>query len=92
MSRFAMTIGAVMLLGLGVAVCEFSFTAQTKWGERNLAGVWRAVPLGARSGSEPFDLATLEGLYTPEARARMEGLSAEDDPIRFCYPLSLIHI
>ena len=76
MSRFSMTIGAVMLLGLGIAVGQNSFTAQTQWGEPNLAGVWRAVPLGARSGSEPFDLATLEGLYTPEARARMEGLSA----------------
>ena len=86
MSRFVMTIGAIMLLGLGVAVGQNSFTAQTQWGEPNLAGVWRAAPLGARSGSEPFDLATLEGLYTPEARARMEGLSAEDDPIRFCYP------
>ena len=74
MSRFAMTIGAIMRLGLGVAVGQNSFTAQTQWGEPYLAGVWRAVPLGARSGSDPFDLATLEGLYTPEARAGMEGL------------------
>ncbi len=86
MSRFAMPIGAVMLLGLGVAVGQNSFTAQTQWGEPNLTGVWRAVPLGARPGSEPFALATLEGLYTSEARTRMEGFSAEDDPIRFCYP------
>jgi len=63
-----------------------SFTALTEWGEPDLAGVWRAAPLGAGSGRESFDLATLEGLYTPAARTRMQELSAEDDPTLSCAP------
>jgi len=81
----ALAVGAATLLGLRVAMAQDEAT-RTPWGEPNLAGVWRAAPLGARAGSEPFDLATLEGLYTPEARARMAGLSAEDDPILQCAP------
>ena len=79
----AVVVGAVVLAGLRVAVQENgaiesastgtgSFTARTEWGEPNLAGVWRSAPPGARSGRDTFDLATLEGLYTPEARARNE--------------------
>ena len=79
-----------MLLGLPAAMGQNegagSFSARTEWGEPNLAGVWRAAPLGARSGRDTFDLATLEGLYTPEARARMRDLSAEDDPTLECAP------
>ncbi len=91
----AVVVGAAVLVGLREAVDENgaiestgtgSFAARTEWGEPNLAGVWRAVPLGAGSGREPFDLATLEGLYTPEARARMTELSAEDDPTMRCAP------
>ena len=93
----AVVAGAAVLAGLRVAVQENgaiesaltgtdSFTARTEWGEPNLAGVWRGSPLGARSGRDTFDLATLEGLYTPAARARMNELSAEDDPTMRCAP------
>ena len=89
--------GAAVLLGLLLMVDENgandsastdtgSFTALTEWGEPDLAGVWRAAPLGAGSGRESFDLATLEGLYTPAARTRMQELSAEDDPTLRCAP------
>jgi len=63
-----------------------SFSARTEWGEPDLAGVWKATPLGADSERDTFDLATLEGLYTPEARARMTELSARDDPTMRCAP------
>jgi len=92
-----LVVGAAVLLGLRVAVAQSgatdsastesgSFAARTEWGEPNLAGVWRAAPLGARSGSDTFDLATLEGLYTPAALTRMQELSAEDDPTLRCAP------
>ena len=73
-------VGAALLAYVRVAVNESSFTAQTTWGEPDLTGVWRAAPLGAASGRDTFNLAKLEGLYTPEARARMKELSANDDP------------
>ncbi len=93
----AVVVGAAVLVGLRVAVDENgatesaststgSFTARTGWGAPNLAGVWRGAPLGAGSGRDTFDLATLEGLYTPDARARMTELSAEDDPTMRCAP------
>ena len=93
----AVVVGAAMLLGQRVAEDENgagesaststdSFTAQTEWGAPNLAGVWRAAPLGAGTGRDSFDLATLEGLYTREARERMTVLSAEDDPTMRCAP------
>jgi len=93
----AVVVGAAVLVGLRVTVDENgatgsaskssgSFAAQTEWGTPNLAGVWKGVPLGAGSGGDTFDLTTLEGLYTPEARARMTGLSAEDDPTMRCAP------
>jgi hypothetical protein len=63
-----------------------SFAAKTAWGEPNLTGVWKAEALGAGSGRDTFNLATLEALYTPEARARMKELSANDDPTMRCTP------
>ncbi len=95
----AVVVGAAVLIGLRVVVDENgatesasngtdSLTARTEWGEPNLAGVWRGAPLGARSGRDTFDLAMLEGLYTTEARARMTGLSAQDDPTMRCAPPS----
>ena len=93
----AVVVGAAVLVGQRVAVDENgvidsastgtgSFTVRTEWGEPNLAGVWRAAPLGVGSGRDTFDLGTLEGLYTPAARARMTGLSAEEDPTMRCAP------
>ena len=92
-----LVVGAAALLGLRLVMDENgandsastgtgSFSARTEWGEPDLAGVWRATPLGASSGRDTFDLATLEGLYTPAARTRMQELSAEDDPTLRCAP------
>jgi len=63
-----------------------SFAAQTTWGEPDLSGVWKSEALGARPGQDTFDLATLERLYTAEARARIQALSAGDDPTLRCAP------
>jgi len=90
-------VGVAVLVGLRVTMDENgandsasmgdgSFSARTEWGEPDLAGVWKATSLGAASGRDTFDLATLEGLYTPEARAQMTDLSAEDDPTMRCAP------
>src|SRR5678816_1233576 len=89
--------GAVLLLGARVAIDRNgapgraatgtgSFSARTAWGEPDLTGVWKGVPLGASSGRDTFNLAKLEELYTPEARARMKELSAKDDPTMRCAP------
>jgi hypothetical protein len=93
----AVVVGAALLVGVRVAVNgngatesaatgTGSFTARTAWGEPNLTGVWRGASLGAGSGGDTFNLAKLEGLYTPEARARMKELSAKDDPTMRCTP------
>ena len=93
----AVVVAAAVLVGVRVARDENgatespatgagSFTARTAWGEPNLTGVWRAAPLGAGSGRDTFNLAKLEGLYTPDARARMKELSAKDDPTMRCTP------
>ena len=93
----SLAVGTAALLGLRLVLDENSandstptgtgsFSALTDWGEPDLAGIWRAAPLGARSGLDTFDLATLEELYTPAAHTRMQELSAEDDPILRCAP------
>ena len=52
-----LVVGAAALLGLRLVMDENgandsastgtgSFSAQTEWGEPDLAGVWRATPLG----------------------------------------------
>jgi hypothetical protein len=82
----AVVVGAALLAYMQVAVNDSSFSAQTAWGEPNLTGVWRAAPLAAASGRDTFNLAKLEELYTPEARARMKELSANDDPTSRCTP------
>jgi hypothetical protein len=63
-----------------------SSVARTSWGEPDLTGVWKGETLGASSGRDTFNLTQLEGLYTPEARARMKELSAKDDPTLRCVP------
>jgi hypothetical protein len=59
---------------------------RTAWGDPDLSGVWRGEALGARSGQDTFNLAALEALYLPDARARMQKLSAKDDPTLQCAP------
>jgi hypothetical protein len=99
MSRRAMAVvagtvvvSAALLAGLRVAVDDNrstkagSFSAKTGWGEPDLTGVWKATPLGAGPGRDTFNLAKLEAIYTPEARARMKTLSANDDPTMRCTP------
>ena len=85
----AVVVAAALLAGVRMAVRDgatASFAAQTAWGEPNLTGVWRAAPLGAAAGRDTFNLAKLEALYSPEARARMKELSANDDPTMRCAP------
>jgi hypothetical protein len=96
----AAVIAAALLIGVRVArnsstgaespatESGASFSAKTSWGEPNLTGVWKAAALGAQSGRDTFNLTMLEGLYTPEARARMKTLSAKDDPTMHCAPPS----
>ena len=57
---------------------------RTAWGEPDLGGVWKlAEPLGARPGRDTYNLAALEKLYRPAARANA---SAKDDPALRCRP------
>lgn len=81
----AAVVGAVLLVGVRESVDEDS-PALTSWGEPDLSGVWKGEPLGARAGSDTFNLTTLEGLYTPDARARMKQMSPTDDPTLQCAP------
>jgi hypothetical protein len=64
----------------------FARTVRTPWGEPNLTGVWQGPKRGAAAGQDSFNLARLERLYRPEARARMAKMSANDDPARHCVP------
>ena len=94
----AMVLGVAVLAGvLGTvdrdgatetpAATAGSIVASTPWGEPDLAGVWRGERLGAVPGRDTFNLTQLEELYTPEARAVIDQLSAEDDPTLDCLPL-----
>jgi hypothetical protein len=102
MSRRTMTLvvgavaGVALLVGVRVAMNDDgaagaaagtgSFSALTSWGEPNLTGVWKGETLGANSGRDTFNLAKLEELYKPEARTRMQTLTANDDPTTRCAP------
>ena len=90
-------VGAGVFFSLRVADDETSvvesastvsaaFSAQTVWGEPDIAGVWRGTVLGAIAGQDTFDLAALEALYTDGARTRMSALSPADDPTLRCAP------
>jgi hypothetical protein len=63
-----------------------SVVAPTQWGEPDLTGVWKGDAYGANAGRDTFNLAALEGSYTTDARARMKGMSAADDPTMRCAP------
>ena len=90
-------VGAALCIGCGgtspepPGVSAAGSTARTPWGEPDLTGVWQGQPLGAQSGKDTFNLAALEGLYTPEARARMQKMSAKDDPLLRCAPPPFPH-
>lgn len=85
-------VGAALKAGLRLAgdnnraTDAASVKPKAMWGEPDLTGVWKATPRGAASGPDTFNLAELERLYTPEARARMKELSANDDPTVRCTP------
>ncbi|MBI2185962.1 MAG: hypothetical protein HYU37_02425 [Acidobacteria bacterium] len=85
-------VGAALWMGLpGTVVDENGGGAATSagltsWGEPDLMGVWKGETLGASGGRDTFNLTTLEGLYKPEARARMQKMSAKDDPTLRCAP------
>lgn len=59
---------------------------RTQWGEPDLTGVWQAPKLGASTGQDSFNLTQLEGLYRPDARAKLTQVSAKDDPTLNCEP------
>jgi hypothetical protein len=59
---------------------------RTSWGEPDLTGVWLATDAGAAPGKDRLNLAALERLYKPEARAAMARLTAQDDPTLGCEP------
>lgn len=87
----ALAVGAALWFGCRGAVRENGDGAaapatRISWGEPDLTGVWKGEALGARSERDTFNLTTLEGLYKPEARARMQKMSAKDDPTLNCAP------
>ena len=91
MSRPAMAVvaGAVavgVFLSVGCRAAVQQNRTLTSWGEPDLTGVWKGEVLGAGSGRDTFNLTALEGLYTAGARARMQQMSANDDPTLQCIP------
>jgi hypothetical protein len=90
-------VGAALCIGCGGTSPETTgdgaarSAARTAWGEPDLTGVWQGQALGAQSGKDTFNLAALEGLYTADARARMQKMSAKDDPLLRCAPPPFPH-
>ncbi|MGH9257324.1 MAG: hypothetical protein ACRD3C_22420 [Vicinamibacterales bacterium] len=89
----AVVVGGALWVGLGPTVNESgtaggtsAAVAPTAWGEPDLTGVWKGEALGAGAGRDSFNLTSLEGLYKPEVRARMQKMSAKDDPTLRCAP------
>ena len=90
--------GVVLALLLSVLAPQTAFPTQspqrppsdratrTAWGEPNLAGVWNGAAVGAAPGKDAFNLAQLERLYAPSARAKLQQLTAKDDPASRCLP------
>jgi len=83
----AMVLGVGAIAAILVTGCRAGESrALTSWGEPDLTGVWKGETPAAGSGSDAFNLAKLEMLYTADARARMKELSANDDPTLQCTP------
>jgi hypothetical protein len=59
---------------------------KTAWGDPDLTGIWLAADAGATPGKDRLNLAALERLYKPEARAAMATMTAKDDPTLGCKP------
>ena len=89
----AVIVGGALWVGLRRGANENSAAngtptpvSPTSWGEPDLTGVWKGEALGASTERDSFNLTTLEGLYKPEARARMQKMSTKDDPSLRCAP------
>jgi hypothetical protein len=87
----AIVLGGALWIGLRDTADESSDSAsapagRTAWGDPDLSGVWKGEALGASAGKDTFNLASLESLYTPAGRARMQKMSATDDPTLRCAP------
>lgn len=91
----AVLVAAVLSWGCGNTATDNSAggaaVPPTAWGEPDLAGVWQGQALGAQAGKDTFNLAALEAAYTPGARARMQKMSAKDDPLLQCAPPPFPH-
>jgi hypothetical protein len=81
----AVAVG-VVLAGCRSQTAGSAASTRTQWGEPDLMGVWQGPKLGATPGQDPFNLAQLERLYRPEARAKITQLAAKDDPALHCVP------
>jgi hypothetical protein len=87
-TALALAVGAVaviLLTGCGDAARKTA-AQTTSWGEPDLTGVWKGEIPAASAESDVFNLANLERLYTAAAQARIEELSAKDDPTLQCIP------
>ncbi len=87
----AVVVGAALWVGVRMAVNEngggpAAPAARTSWGDPDLTGVWQGDARGASGGRDTFNLTALEGVYTPDARTRMQKMSAKDDPTLQCAP------
>jgi hypothetical protein len=73
---------------IGAVTAQSGGTLRTSWGEPDLMGVWVATNVAVTPGKDPLNLAQLEGLYRPDARAAMKRMSEKDDPALHCTPYS----
>jgi hypothetical protein len=83
MPRAGTLLLSLFIAGSGSAGVQ---AQRTPWGEPDLSGIWAGAALGATPAKDDFNLAELERLYRPEARARMKQLTAKDDPALRCVP------
>ena len=58
---------------------------RTVWGEPDLSGIWVAANLNAKT----HNLAVLETLYRPEAKAAIAHMTDVDDPLLRCIPYGI---
>ena len=83
---------AVAAAGIGACLTIVMVSAQgagvprTSWGDPDLSGIWLAADAGAMPGKDRLNLAALEKLYKPDARAAIAKLTAKDDPTLGCSP------